>query len=178
MGERGQCLAARPGSEPSGDKPTLPLDTLDVGSSWDKPCPSCTSLMDGFHRTWYSAAEDVTFAAIAKAPVEATSAWVKERGWSQIPLLSGFESPFQADYRCQGETDDMQLPVMHEVHEAGRANRPFLGNRDHDERRRDGVAGYWNLLDFTLEGRPDRETPPQRFRPELVDNNYLDVKSI
>ena len=26
--------------------------------------------------------------------------WAKERGWSQIALVSGAKSPFQADYKC------------------------------------------------------------------------------
>ena len=56
---------------------------------------------------------DAAFAAIAKAPAEKINAWAKERGWSQIPLLSGYESTFQKDYKCQGETDDMQQAAMH-----------------------------------------------------------------
>ena len=35
------------------------------------------------------------------------------RGWSQIALLSGSDCSYQADYKCQGDTDDMQWPVMH-----------------------------------------------------------------
>ena len=99
-------------SELFGDKNTLLLYSFMFGPNWDKPCPSCTSLMDGFDRAWYSVAQDAAFAAIAKAPAEKINAWAKERGWSQIPLLSGCESTFQADYKCQGENDDMQLPVM------------------------------------------------------------------
>jgi hypothetical protein len=45
--------------------------------------------MDGFDRTWYSVAQDAAFAAIAKARAERINAWARERGWSQIPLLSG-----------------------------------------------------------------------------------------
>ncbi|HEU4660664.1 MAG TPA: DUF899 family protein, partial [Pseudolabrys sp.] len=96
-----------------GDKNTLILYSFMFGPNWDKPCPSCTSLMDGFDRAWYSVAQDAAFAAIAKAPAERINAWARERGWSQIPLLSGYESSFQADYKCQAENDDMQLPVMH-----------------------------------------------------------------
>ena len=69
--------------------------------------------MDGFDRTWYSVSRDTAFAAIAKAPAEKIDAWARERGWSQIPLLSGYESPFQKDYKCQGETDDRQMAAMH-----------------------------------------------------------------
>ncbi len=95
-------------SELFGDKDTLILYSWMFGPSWDKPCPSCTSLMDGFDRAWYSVSRDAAFAAIAKAPAEKIDAWARERGWSQIPLVSGYESPFQADYKCQGENDDKQ----------------------------------------------------------------------
>ena len=37
----------------------------------------------------------------------------------------------------------------------------------------DTVWPYWNLMDFTPEGRPDRETPPQRFRSEFLEEKYL-----
>ena len=79
-----------------GGKDTLLLYSFMFGPNWDKPCPSCTSLVDGFDRAWYSVSQDAAFAAIAKAPAERINAWAKERGWSQIPLLSGFESPYQA----------------------------------------------------------------------------------
>jgi predicted dithiol-disulfide oxidoreductase (DUF899 family) len=100
-------------SELFGTKNTLLLSSWMFGPNWDHPCPSCTSLMDGFDRAWYSVSHDAAFVAIAKAPVEKTKAWAKRRGWSQIPLVSGHDSPFQADYKCQGESDDMQWPVMH-----------------------------------------------------------------
>src|SRR4026207_2348279 len=100
-------------SELFGGKNSLLLYSFMFGPNWDKPCPSCTSLMDGFDRSWYSVAQDVAFATIAKAPPERINAWANERGWSQIPLVSGSQSSYQADYKCQGETEDMQLPVMH-----------------------------------------------------------------
>ena len=100
-------------SELFGDKDTLVLYSFMYGPNWDNPCPSCTSLMDGFDRSAYQVTRDAAFVAIAKAPAEKINAWAKKRGWSQIALVSGFESPYQADYKCQGESDDMQWPVMH-----------------------------------------------------------------
>ena len=162
-------------SELFGDKNSLLLYSWMFGPGWDKPCPSCTSLMDGFDRTWYSVAQDAAFAAIAKARPEQIDAWARERGWSQIPLVSGSQSPFQTDYKCQGDNDDMQAPVM-------------LVFRKHDGKifhswstesmsnHVDTVWPYWNLLDFTPEGRPDRTTPPQKFRSEFLERNYLDQK--
>src|SRR6185369_8395437 len=99
-------------SELFGDKNTLLLYSFMYGPNWDNPCLSCTSLVDGFDRTWYSVAQHAAFVAIAKAPAEKINAWAKRRGWSQIALVSGSESLYQTDYGCQGESDDMQLPVM------------------------------------------------------------------
>jgi predicted dithiol-disulfide oxidoreductase (DUF899 family) len=159
-----------------GDKNTLLLYSWMFGPNWDKPCPSCTSLMDGFDRAWYSVSRDAAFAAVAKAQPERINEWAKGRGWSQIPLLSGFESPFQADYKCQGDSDDMQFPVMLVFKKQD--GKIFLfwsteGMMNHV----DTVWPYWNLMDFTPEGRPDRDTPPQRFRSEFLEKNYLEKAS-
>jgi predicted dithiol-disulfide oxidoreductase (DUF899 family) len=159
-------------SELFGDKTTLLLYSWMFGPNWDKPCPSCTSLMDGFDRAWYSVAQDAAFAAVAKAPAEKVNAWAKERGWSQIPLLSGYESPFQADYKCQGENDDMQLPVMLTFKKRDGKIFHFWATETMSNHV-DTVWPYWNLLDFTPEGRANRQTPPQRFRSEFLEKNYL-----
>ena len=89
-------------SELFGDNDTLLLYSWMFGPGWDKPCPSCTSLMDGFDRAWYSVAQNAAFAAIAKAPAEKINAWARERGWSQIPLLSGYESAFPGGLQVPG----------------------------------------------------------------------------
>jgi predicted dithiol-disulfide oxidoreductase (DUF899 family) len=153
------------------DKNTLLLYSWMFGPSWDKPCPSCTSLVDAFDRSWYSVNRDASFAAIAKAPPERINAWAKERGWSQIPLLSGSQSPYQADYKCQGDTDDMQQPVMHVFMKRDGKIFHFWGTET-TANHVDTVWPYWNLFDFTPEGRPDRDTPPQNFRSEFLEKNY------
>jgi len=159
-------------SELFGDKDTLILYSFMFGPNWDKPCPSCTSLVDGFDRAWYSVSRDAAFAAIAKAQPERINAWAKERGWSQIPLLSGYASPFQADYKCQGETDDKQFPAMLVFKKCD--GRIFMSwSTEGMSNHVDTVWPYWNLMDFTPAGRPDRPTPPQRFRSEFLEKNYL-----
>ena len=40
------------------------------GPNWDNPCPSCTSLVDGFDRTWYQVTQSAAFVTIAKAPAD------------------------------------------------------------------------------------------------------------
>ena len=160
-------------SELFGDKNSLILYSFMFGPNWDKPCPSCTSLMDGFDRTSYQVTRDAAFVAIAKAPAEKINAWARKRGWSQIALLSGFTSSFQADYRCQAESDDMQLPVMHVFRRENGKIFHFWAT-ELDANHVDTVWAYWNLLDFTPEGRPDRDTPPQDYKSEFLERHYID----
>ena len=37
----------------------------------------------------------------------------------------------------------------------------------------DTVCAYWNLMDFTPEGRSDIQTPPQNFRSEFLERHCL-----
>jgi predicted dithiol-disulfide oxidoreductase (DUF899 family) len=162
-------------SELFGDKNTLLIYSFMFGPSWDKPCPACTSLVDGFDRTSYSVTRSAAFAAIAKAPAERVDAWAKERGWSQIALVSGFHSPYQADYKCQGDSDDMQLPVMHVFTKRDGQIFHFWGT-ELSGNHVDTVWPYWNLLDFTPEGRDDIQMPPQNFWSEFLEEHYLKQK--
>jgi predicted dithiol-disulfide oxidoreductase (DUF899 family) len=163
-------------SELFAGKCSLLVYSFMFGPSWDKPCMSCTSLMDGFDRSWYSVNRDASFAAIAKAPPEKINAWAKERGWSQIPLLSGSQSPFQADNKCQEpDNDDMQWPVMLSFME--RDGKVFLfWSTELSANHVDTVWLYWNLMDFTPQGRPDIETPPQDFTSEFLVKHYMNKK--
>ena len=159
-------------SELFGDKDTLLLYSFMYGPNWDNPCPSCTSLMDGFDRSAYQVTRNAAFAGIAKAPAEKIDAWAKKRGWSQIALLSGYESTFQADYKCQGDSDDMQWPVMLVFTKRGGKIHLFWAT-ELDSNHVDTVWPYWNLMDFTPEGRPDLVVPPQKFRSEFLEKHYL-----
>jgi predicted dithiol-disulfide oxidoreductase (DUF899 family) len=162
-------------SELFGDENTLLLYSFMYGPNWDNPCPSCTSLVDGFDRAWYSVSRHAAFVAIAKAPATKINAWATRRGWSRIPLVSGSESTYQTEYKCQGDSDDMQLPVMHVFRKQDGQIFHFWGTESMSNHV-DTVWVYWNLLDFTPEGRPDIPTPPQEFRSEFLEQHYLNAK--
>jgi predicted dithiol-disulfide oxidoreductase (DUF899 family) len=162
-------------SELFADKNTLLLYSFMFGPNWDNPCLSCTSLMDGFDRSWYQVSRDAAFVAIAKAPASRINAWARQRGWSQIPLVSGFESTYQKDYKCQGDSDDMQLPVMHVFRRQHGTIVHFWGTESMSNHL-DTVWPYWNLMDFTPDGRPDIPVPRQPFRSEFLETHYLNKK--
>ena len=156
-----------------GEKNTLLLYSFMFGPNWDKPCTSCTSLMDGFDRSSYQVTRDAAFVAIAKAPAERINAWARERQWSQIALVSGFQSRFQAHYKCQSDDDDdMQFPVMHAFMKRDGAIFHFWATETMNNHV-DTVWPYWNLMDFTPEGRPNILTPPQKFRSRFLEEHYL-----
>ena len=159
-------------SELFGDKPTLLLYNFMYGPGWDNPCPSCTSLMDGFDRSAYQVSQDAAFCGIARAPAEMIHRWAKARGWSEIELVSGYGTRYQEDYRCQGENEDMQWPVLHVFRKNDDGIFHFWGS-ELEGNHVDTVWPYWNLMDFTPEGRPDRMTPPQRFRSQFLEDNFL-----
>jgi predicted dithiol-disulfide oxidoreductase (DUF899 family) len=160
-------------SELFGPHDTLMLYSFMFGPNWDKPCMSCTSLMDGFDRAWYSVNRNAAFAAIAKAPAQKIHDWASKRGWTQIPLLSGFNSTFQADYNSQAENDDMQLPVMH-VFRKQKDGIYHFWSTESMSNHVDTVWAYWNLMDFTPEGRPNLDTPPANFISQFLQKNYID----
>jgi len=162
-------------SELFAGKPALLLYSFMFGPNWDNPCLSCTSLMDGFDRSWYQVSRDAAFVAIAKAPAARINAWANKRGWSRIPLVSGFESTYQADYKCQADSDDMQLPVMHVFRKQHGKIFHFWGTESMSNHL-DTVWPYWNLMDFTPAGRPDNEVAPQEFRSEFLEEHYLKKK--
>jgi hypothetical protein len=51
---------------------------------------------------------------------------------------------------------------------------PKRDHRDKPGDDKEKVGPYWNLMDFTPEGRPDRDTPPQKFVSEFLAKNYGD----
>lgn len=158
-------------SELFGHHDTLLLYSFMFGPSWDKPCPSCTSIVDGFDRMARQVGEDAAFLVIGKAPAEKINAWAETRGWSRIDLVSGFECSYQADYRCQGESDDRQFPAMHVFKKEADGIYHFWGTEGTDNDL-DMIWLYWNLMDLTPAGRPDRPNPPQEFRARFFEENY------
>lgn len=160
-------------SELFGDKDTLLLYSYMFGKTWDKPCPSCTSLIDGFDRAAISVHHDAAFVVVAKAPAARINAWAAERGWSHIDLVSAESNGYLVDYKCQAsEADDTLQPVMHVFTRKDGEIHHFWGT-ELQGNHVDTVWPYWNLMDMTPEGRPDVPTPPQDFRSRFLEEHYL-----
>ncbi len=151
-------------------KSTLLLYSFMFGPSWDNPCPSCTSIVDGFDRMAQQVGKDAAFVVVAKAPAIRVREWAELRGWSQIDLVSGEKCTYQKDYGCQ-ETDDRQFPKMNVFKKVGDDVLHFWGS-EIAQNDIDMIWPYWNLMDLTPEGRPNRPNPPQNFRSRYLEENY------
>jgi predicted dithiol-disulfide oxidoreductase (DUF899 family) len=158
-------------SELFGDKRTLLIYSFMFGPNWDHPCPSCTSLIDGFDRASISVTRHAAFTVVAKAPAQKLHAWAKSRGWSQIHLVSAERTDYLQDYRCQDDDSDTTLQAgMHVFTKQDDGIYHFWAS---ETQAMDMVWAYWNLMDMTPEGRPDVLTPPQNFRSEFLEKHYL-----
>lgn len=156
-----------------GDKQTLLLYSFMFGSEWDNPCPSCTSLIDGFDRASISVSHDAAFAVVARAPAKKVHEWANKRGWRHINLLSAENNDYLKDYLCQGSDDNTSLwPIMHVFTRRDGQIYHFWAS-EMQGNHVDMVWPYWNLMDMTPEGRPDVMTPPQDFRSKYLEKHYL-----
>ncbi|MFT7214508.1 MAG: putative dithiol-disulfide oxidoreductase (DUF899 family) [Granulosicoccus sp.] len=154
-----------------GDKCSLILYSFMFGLSWDNPCPSCTSVVDGFDRMAYQVGQDAAFVVVGKAPADRINESANKRGWKQTDLVSGYESSYQVDYGCESESDGRQHAKINVSKKVDGAIFHFWRS-EIPANDIDMVWPYWNLMDLTPAGRPNRESPPQDFRSKYLEENY------
>jgi predicted dithiol-disulfide oxidoreductase (DUF899 family) len=115
---------------------------LMFGPDYKAPCPSCSSIADGFNGIWeHLANHDVMLWAVSRAPLEKIQAIKQKMGWT-FPWASSFGSDFNEDYGAglredqqdEGYTYNFQdkppipkdSPPMTHAAMAGVDNRTFL----------------------------------------------------
>jgi predicted dithiol-disulfide oxidoreductase (DUF899 family) len=125
-----------------------------------KPCPSCTSFIDGIEGNVQYIEEQANFAVVAKAGPAELKAWADNRGWRRVKLLSSKNNKYNAHYRGENEAG-VQLPAMNVFHLKGAtihhtyALESLFGPRPTggDPRHADAMWPLWNVLDLTPSGR-------------------------
>ena len=141
-------------------KDSLLIYSFMYGPNMQRPCPSCTSILDGLNGAVPDLLQRVNFAVVAKSPIQRIQAFAQERGWQKLPLLSSAQNSFNADYH--GETaDGKQNPVLNVfVRRQGQIYHTYCTellfaprNPGQDPRHVDAIWPLWNLFDLTPEGR-------------------------
>jgi predicted dithiol-disulfide oxidoreductase (DUF899 family) len=126
----------------------------------ERPCPSCTSMLDALDGATEHITQRVNFAVVAKAPLPRILAHAQKRGGRRLRLLSSASNTYNRDYF--GETaEGAQMPMLNVFRRDGEAIRHFWGSEllyaptepGQDQRHTDSIDPQWNLFDFTPEGR-------------------------
>lgn len=124
------------------------------------PCPSCTAIIDGIDGSVPHIVERLSFAAVAKAPVERFSAHGRGRGWRNTRLLSSANGTYNRQYHTEA-ADGSQWPIATvfvrrdgSVHHYWSCEL-FYTDADPGQSARhvDFMWPLWAVLDHTPEGR-------------------------
>jgi predicted dithiol-disulfide oxidoreductase (DUF899 family) len=142
-------------------KKTLLVYSYMFGPKMERPCPSCTSLIDGYDATVPHLTQRIAFAVVATSPIARIEEFARARGWKNVHLLSCAGTSYARDYHAEDEKGGQQ-PMMNTfvkrdgaVHHTWGSELLYARAPGQDPRHVDLVWPLWNLMDFTPEGRGD-----------------------
>jgi predicted dithiol-disulfide oxidoreductase (DUF899 family) len=143
----------RPGPK-TGESVRLPLA--------EGPCPSCVAFLDQLEGMVEHSDQIMSFAVVAKAPLERVHAFANERGWRRLRVLSSATNTYNRDYLAE-TPEGHQRPMLNVFHRDGDTTRHFWGSElfyaptepGQETRHVGTIEPLWNLFDLTREGRPD-----------------------
>jgi predicted dithiol-disulfide oxidoreductase (DUF899 family) len=147
--------------DPTDDRPLPTTPKTRLLPMLESPCPSCTALLDQLDGSIPHISPLLSFAVVAKAPIERVAAFAEERGWRNLRLVSSRGNSFNRDYGAEA-ADGAQRPYLNVFQRDGSTVRHFWGCELFDEPTEPGqdprhvgtIEASWNLLDLTPEGRP------------------------
>jgi predicted dithiol-disulfide oxidoreductase (DUF899 family) len=153
-----------------GDKDTLVIYSYMFGPQRPEPCPMCTSLLSALDGEIPDIQQQVSFAAIARSPIERLVAFKKERRWNHLPLVSDLDGDFSRDYHGLGH-DGGDMPALNVFTRRDGKIRHFWSEEmsfdtadpGQDPRGAPDLMPIWNLLDVTPAGRPAEWYPELRY---------------
>ncbi|HYV68169.1 MAG TPA: DUF899 family protein [Myxococcales bacterium] len=151
-------------------KDTLVVYSFMYGPKMDHACPMCTSMLDGMNGQAPHVTQRVNLVVAAKSPIRRIREHARERGWTNLRLVSTAGTSYNRDYH--GETDDEdQIPALnvfvrrgdqiHHFYDAELLYAPPAEGQD--PRHVDTIWPLWNVFDFTPDGRGKDWYPKLRY---------------
>lgn len=142
-------------------KSSLFVYSFMLGPDDERPCPACTSLVDGFNGVREHIQDRVNLAIVAKSPIARFAEFAESRGWSGIRLLSSANNSYNHDYFAETPSDG-QIPAANmftkrdgEIRHFYGAEMLYVDQPGRHPRHVDRIWPVWNLFDLTPEGRGD-----------------------
>ena len=160
LSDRGTVSRTRFSELFAAGKNTLVIYSFMFASDWEKPCPSCTSILDGLNGSAPHIHDRVNFAVVAKASIDKIREWGRGRGWNNLRLLSSSDNTYNRDYFAEsGELG--QIPAVNIFRKEKDAIHHFYNSEllyaptepGQDPRHVDLIWPIWNVFDLTPEGR-------------------------
>lgn len=141
-------------------KSTLLVYSFMYAPEAGKPCPSCTSILDGLNGQARHFLDRINFVAVAKAPIGKFRDWARERGWHNLRLLSSCKNSYNRDYFGESPEGN-QWPTLNVFSKKESGIVHFYdtellyvpSEEGQNARHVDLIWPLWNLFDLTPEGR-------------------------
>jgi predicted dithiol-disulfide oxidoreductase (DUF899 family) len=126
----------------------------------ERPCPSCTSILDSLDGAAPHLAQQLNLVVVAKSDPARIRAFARERSWRHLRLLSARNNTYNRDYHAESP-DGEQAPILNVFTRASDgfrhrwATELMFAPRDEGEEPRhvDSIWPIWNVLDMTPDGR-------------------------
>lgn len=136
------------------------------GPEMVRPCPLCTSILDGLDGEAPHVAQRTNLAIVAKSPIRRIREFASERGWRNLRLLSSEGTTYNRDYQGENSAGD-QMPALNvfvrrgeKIYHTYCTELLFApSEKGQDGRHVDAIWPLWNLFDFTPEGRGEKWIP-------------------
>ncbi|MEA2626265.1 MAG: hypothetical protein QOD06_2310 [Candidatus Binatota bacterium] len=140
------------------------------GPDAERPCPMCTSFLDGLDGSVPHITQRASLAVVAKSPIGRIREWAQSRGWQNLRFLSSHGNTYNADYFAE-LSHGGQLPAcnvfvrddggIRHFYSAEMLYVPVEGHTRHV----DLLWPIWSFFDLTPEGR-------ENWMPRLVYDGH------
>jgi len=139
---------------------TLIVYSYMYGPKMARPCPMCTSMLDGLDGSAPHISQRTNLAVIAKSPIARILEFARARGWRNLQLLSSADNNYNRDYHGE-ELDGDQRPALNVFARRKGVVRHFWASElmfakaepGQYPRHVDILWPLWNALDLIPEGR-------------------------
>ena len=154
-----------------------------------KPCPACTSILDGLNGSAPHIRDRVSFVVVAKAPIEEIMRWAQKRGWNDLRLLSSANNNYNRDYFSEDDKGN-QLPLLNVFTRTSKGIFHFYNtelffvpaDKGQDPRHVDLIWPIWQMFDYTPEGRgrwhPQYSYPKEKKRKRSASRRATHIPRV
>ncbi len=146
-------------------KDNLLVYSFMYGPDMDKPCPMCSSMLDALNGNARQISERINLAIVARSPIERIESFARQRGWTDLPMLSCAGNAYNRDYF--GETaQGKQMPMANSFVRQDNRIQHVWGSEllyadiEGQPRHVDLLWPLWNTFDLTRAGRGTDWYPP------------------